>query len=79
MNADLTYTPQEAMVVAQLMSNIISEATIDGASFAQKYIVRHGLKKFRQCGADARTKEMDQLHRRNCFTPANWCGHYDNG
>jgi hypothetical protein len=58
-----------AMVIAQVMSNINSKATIQGASFAQQYIIQRGLKKFGQCGADAATKEMNQLHRRHCFTP----------
>jgi hypothetical protein len=51
------------------MSDINSQATIEGANFAQQYIVQRGLKKFGQSGAKAATKEMDQLHRRNCFTP----------
>jgi hypothetical protein len=66
---DRSYTPQKAMVIARVMSDINSKATIHGASFAQQYIVQRGLKKFGQRGADAATKEMDQLHRRNCFTP----------
>ena len=32
-------------------------------------MVQRGLKKFGQKGADAATKEMDQLHRQNYFTP----------
>jgi hypothetical protein len=66
---DRVYTPQKAMVIARVMSDINSQTTIQGASFAQQYIVQRGLKKFGQRGADAATKEMDQLHRRNCFTP----------
>jgi hypothetical protein len=67
---DRCYTPQKAMVIARvIVSNINSKATINGASCAQQYIVQRGLKKFGQRGADAATKEMDQLHGRNCFTP----------
>jgi hypothetical protein len=51
------------------MNDINSQTTIKGATFAQQYMVQRGLKKFGQKGADAATKEMDQLHRRNCFTP----------
>jgi hypothetical protein len=57
------------MVIARVMSNINSKTTVQGASFAQQYIVQRGLKKFGQRGATAATKEMDQLHQRNCFTP----------
>jgi hypothetical protein len=66
---DRSYTPEKAMVIARVMSDINSKTTIEGASFAQQYIVQRGLKKFGQRGADAATKEMDQLHRRNCFSP----------
>ena len=66
---DRVYKPQEGMVIARVISDINSKATINGASFAQQYIVQRGLKKFGQRGSDAATKEMDQLHRRNCFTP----------
>ncbi len=66
---DRMYTPQMAMVIAQVMTDINSRATIQGASFSQQYIVQHGLKKFGQRGVDAATKEMDQLYRQNCFTP----------
>jgi hypothetical protein len=50
------------------MSDINSRATTQGANFTQQYIVQRGLKKFGQCGANAATKEMDQLHQRICFT-----------
>jgi hypothetical protein len=66
---DRWYTPQMAMVIARIMTDMNSKATMQGASFAQQYIVQRGLKKFGESGALAATKEMDQLHRRNCFTP----------
>jgi hypothetical protein len=66
---DMTYDPAMAMVFARIMSDINSQTTIQGASFAQQYIIQRGLKKFGKLGIDAATKEMDQLHRRNCFTP----------
>jgi hypothetical protein len=66
---DRTYTPAMAMVIARIMSDINSQTTIKGANFAQQYIIQCGLEKFGKLGADAATKEMDQLHRHNCFTP----------
>ena len=66
---DRWYTPQMAMVIARIMTDMNSKATIQGASFAQQYIVQRGLKKFGERGEAAATKEMNQLHRRNCFTP----------
>jgi hypothetical protein len=66
---DMTYAPEMAMVFPRIMSDINSQTTIKGASFAQQYIIQCGLKKFRKLGANAATKEIDQLHRRNCFTP----------
>ena len=68
-NQDRSYTPNKAMLIARVINDINSRATIHGATFAQQYIVQRGLKKFGQRGADAATKEMDQLHQRNCFTP----------
>jgi hypothetical protein len=56
------------MVIAWVMSHINSKATVQGASFAQSYIIQCGLKKFGQRGADAASKEINQLHQRNCFT-----------
>jgi hypothetical protein len=37
--------------------------------FAQQYLLNKGLKIFRQKGPDAFKKELNQLHRRSCFTP----------
>jgi hypothetical protein len=53
----------------QVITNINSKATAKGASFAQQYLLQHGTKKFGDKGAQAATKELDQLHQRNCFTP----------
>jgi hypothetical protein len=67
---DRAYTLDKAKVIARVMNDINSQTTIKGASFAQQYMVQHELKKFGQRGgADAATKEMDQLHQGNCFTP----------
>ena len=52
-----------------MMTDINSKVTIEGACFAQQYILQRGMKKFGQHGADAASKELNQLHRRNCFTP----------
>ena len=38
-------------------------------SFAQQYILEKGLKKFGNKGEQAAYKEMEQLHKRTCFTP----------
>lgn len=60
---------RKAMFIARGMSDINSKVTIQGASFAQSYIIQLGLKKFGQCRADAASKEINQLHQRNYFTP----------
>ena len=46
-----------------------SQVTIAGASYAQQYSLKKGLQKFGVKGSDAVTKELDQLHKRNCFAP----------
>lgn len=40
-----------------------------GVSFAQQLMLHKGLKVFGERGSAASSKEIDQLHRRNCFTP----------
>ena len=66
---DVTYSTQLAMVIARLMVDINEKATDQGASFAQQYIFQKGLKVFGARGSAAALKELDQLHRRTCFTP----------
>ena len=66
---DVEYNPQLAMVIARVMCDINAKTTAQGASFAQQYIFQKGLKKFGQRGKAAAGKELDQLHRRTCFTP----------
>ncbi|MGC8561563.1 MAG: hypothetical protein ACP5O1_12985, partial [Phycisphaerae bacterium] len=63
------YNPQLAMVIARCMTEINSKATTLGASFAQQYILQKGLLKFKNSGKQAASKELEQLHKRNCFTP----------
>ncbi len=55
--------------MARLIEDLNNKVTINGASFAQQFLLNKGLKLFGQRGHDASLKEMDQLHRRNCFTP----------
>ena len=66
---DCEYAPHLAMVIATYMVEINNRVTVQGASFAQQYILQKGLKKFGDLGSKAATKEMDQLHQRSCFTP----------
>ena len=33
------------------------------------YTLQKVLKKFKKCVSDATIKELDQFHKRNCFTP----------
>ncbi len=63
------YSPSDAMLMARLMYDLNTRAVREGASFAQQYLLNKGLKIFGQKGRDASKKEMDQLHRRSCFTP----------
>ena len=68
---DVVYTHQLAMVITHIMVKINKKATTMGASFGQQYILQKGLKIFGKCGEVAASKEMDQLHQHNCFTPIN--------
>jgi hypothetical protein len=64
------YNPQDAMLMARLIYDLNNKVVGEGASFAQQYLLNKGLKVFGQKGHDASMKEMDQLPRRSCFTPA---------
>jgi hypothetical protein len=66
---DVAYNPQTAMVIARTMVEINAKATAEGACYAQQYILQKGLKVFGKKGSEAATKELDQLHQRNAFTP----------
>ena len=57
------------MIIARYIVDINSKATSQGASFGQQYILQKGLKIFKERGEEAASKELDQLHKRNCFTP----------
>ena len=66
---DIAYSPQMAMIMARLICDINSKTSRQGASFAQQFILQKGIKKFGHHGKAAARKEIDQLHRRTCFTP----------
>ena len=66
---DREYTPQVAMIMARVIADINARATAEGASFGQQYILQKGLKKFGDRGMQGTMKELDQLHRRTCFSP----------
>jgi hypothetical protein len=55
--------------MARLIYDLNTRVVREGVSFAQQYLLKKGLKIFGQKGRDASKKEMDQLHRRSCFTP----------
>jgi hypothetical protein len=63
------YSPSNAMLMARLIYDLNTRLVREGVSFAQQYLLDKGLKIFGQKGQDASKKEMDQLHRRSCFTP----------
>ena len=66
---DLEYKAGEAMLFARIMVDIQNKVTEHGASFAQQYMLHKGLKVFGERGREGANKEMDQMHRRNCFSP----------
>ncbi len=66
---DVEYATDHAMLIARVIDDLNTKVTIQGASYAQQYILQKGLKKFGEHGEHATSKELDQLHRCNCFTP----------
>ena len=59
----------EATVIARNMYDLNQRVTIQGASLVQQYNLKKGLQIFGKEGETAAMKEMEQLHKRNCFTP----------
>ena len=78
------YSPDKANIIARVMVQIYEQAQLHGAKFVQKhsaeykeyaqqyaqqYSFEKGLKIFEERGEEAAMAELDQLHRRVCFTP----------
>jgi Reverse transcriptase (RNA-dependent DNA polymerase) len=63
------YETEEAKVICRLIGDLCHQVKTKGVSFAQQFILQQGLKKFGQKGQEAALKELDQLYKRNCFTP----------
>ncbi len=67
---NIDYDEANARILAFLMCDLKNKVMQQGASFAQQYILQKGLKKFGyERGSKATMKELDQLHRRTCYTP----------
>jgi hypothetical protein len=72
-NDDCEYNEKLVPVMAACMIQINSKVQIEGASYAQQYVLQKGLKAFGARGMEGSNKELDQLHRRNCFSPLSPC------
>ena len=66
---DEEYSYTDALLISRLMSELNEGISTAGVSFTQQYMVKRGLKIFGERGAEATHKELDQLYKRNCFTP----------
>ena len=63
------YDAEMAPFIAMIINDINNQSAADGAQFAQQHLLNKGLKVFGDQGAKASTKELDQLHLREWFTP----------
>ena len=61
MNEDAEYSLEYALLIARCMDDLTNKITVHGASFAQQYLLKPGLKVFKECGVKATRKEMDQM------------------
>ena len=66
---DVEYATLHAMLIACIVNELSSKITRQGASFAQQHLLHKGLKVFGKKGHEALAKEINQLYRRNCFSP----------
>ena len=68
-SVDVAYHHYTARVIARMITDIHSKVMREGVQFSQQYLVQNGYVKFGQKGSEAALKELDQLHKRSCFTP----------
>ena len=68
-HADVEYSRDQALLIAKIMVDFNYKGTSNKWSFAQQHILQKRLKIFKDKGCDAAIKELDQVHRRMCFTP----------
>ena len=68
-NMDEEYDVYIMPVIGYIIHDIQTRASAEEVSFAQQHLLHQGLKKFGKKGREASLKEVDQLHKRNCFTP----------
>jgi len=70
MFSDTKYSDESALMIARVMQQIKDKIeTSDGVSYIQQYYITKGLKLFKEEGEAAANKEMEQLIKRNCFSP----------
>ena len=68
-HADVEYSRDQALLIAKTMVDFNYKGTTNKWSFGQQHMLQKGLKLFKDKGCDAMIEELDQLHRRMCFTP----------
>ena len=65
----MEYARDHALLIAKAMVDFYHKGTTNTWSFGQQHILQKGLKMFKEKGHAAAMKELDQLHKRMCFTP----------
>ena len=68
-NKMLEYDEVSGILTARFINELRNKVDKHGASFAQQYMLKKGLKVFGESGKKAASKELDQLHQRSCFAP----------
>lgn len=68
-NKEVFYDEETAAIACKIMCEFYMRASAEGVSFSQQYLLKKGLQKLGESGYKAADKEVDQLHRRNCFSP----------
>ena len=66
---DVKYATLHAMLIPHIMNELSSKMRRQGASSAQQHLLHKDLKVFGRKGHEASAKEINQLYRRNCFSP----------
>ena len=65
----VTYTKEQAAILAQLIAEIRESFVVHGMAFAQRYSYKKGVEELGEAARKGAYAEVEQMHRRNAFEP----------
>ena len=65
----MEYSDGNVKMISRVIEDLRNNKMKKGTSFAHRYFLHEGFKKFGQEKSDALTKQMDQIYKQNYFEP----------